>query len=124
MELLIKLILDQIEMEHHIRYFDVLSSITAERLYVLDILRKQLCYARPDDLFLCGFSVEDALKPGYDFYSKIIYPDDLPLWEDIRTAVLRYLKKIIQKNGMNLITFPVHSVCFVNILLFPDLCHK
>ncbi|MDR0749342.1 MAG: LuxR family transcriptional regulator, partial [Tannerellaceae bacterium] len=84
-------------MEHHIRGLDVFSSITAESFYVLDIQSKQFCYVKPDDLFLCGFSVEDALKSGYDFYSKIIYPDDLPLWEDIRKAVSRYLKNHKEK---------------------------
>lgn len=75
-----------------IQYFDMLSSITTESLYVLDIPQKQFCYVKPDDLFLCGFSTEEALKEGYDFYSKIVYPEDLSLWTDMRKAVLRRLK--------------------------------
>ncbi|MDR1201932.1 MAG: PAS domain-containing protein [Tannerellaceae bacterium] len=84
-------------MEHHIRYFDIISSITAESFYVLDIRKKQFCYIKPDDLFLCGHSVEDVLKSGYDFYSKIIYPDDLSLWSDMDKAIWRYLKNDEEK---------------------------
>lgn len=73
-------------------YFNQLSSITTESLYVLDIVQRQFCYVKPDDLFLCGFSVEDAMKQGYGFYAKIIYPEDLSLWTDMCKIILRYLK--------------------------------
>jgi DNA-binding CsgD family transcriptional regulator len=75
-----------------VRYFDMFSSIATESFYVLDVSQKQFCYIKPDDLFLCGFSVEEALREGYDFYSRIVYPRDLALWTDMRKAVLRYLK--------------------------------
>jgi DNA-binding CsgD family transcriptional regulator len=90
------------EMEHHIQDIqdiDVFSSITAESFYVLDTQRKQFCYIKPDDLFLCGFPVEDALRLGYDFYSKIIYPEDLPLWYDMSKVVWRYLKDNEEKRN-------------------------
>ncbi|MDR0699315.1 MAG: hypothetical protein LBG28_08910 [Tannerella sp.] len=49
------------------------------------------------DLFLCGFSTKDAQRLGYDFYSKIVYPDDLSLWMDMRKAVLQYLEDFKEK---------------------------
>jgi hypothetical protein len=75
-----------------IGYFDLFSSITTESIYVLDIPRKQFVYIKPDDLFLCGYPVEDALREGFEFYSKIVYPEDLSLWVNICKAILRYLK--------------------------------
>jgi DNA-binding CsgD family transcriptional regulator len=84
-------------MKHHIRYFDIISSIAAESFYVLDIRKKQFCYVKPDGLFLCGYSVEDALKSGYDFYSKIIYPEDLSLCDDMGKVIWRYLKNDEEK---------------------------
>lgn len=77
--------------------FDILSSLTSESFYVLDIPQKQFCYVKADDLFLCGFSVDDALRDGYKFYSKIIYPDDLLLWTNMRNVVLLYLKNFEKK---------------------------
>jgi hypothetical protein len=45
-----------------IRDFDMFSSIITGCVCMLDIPRKQFCYVKPDGLFLCGYSVEDALK--------------------------------------------------------------
>jgi hypothetical protein len=71
-----------------IRYFDLFSSITIGSLYVPDIPRKQFCCVKPDNLFFCGYSAEDALGQGYDFYSKIIHPGDLSLWTAIYEIVI------------------------------------
>lgn len=75
----------------------LLSSITTESLYVIDIPQRQFCYISPDDLFLCGFSVEEAMEQGYDFYSKIIYPEDLPVWTEILNVVCQYLRNYKEK---------------------------
>lgn len=80
-----------------LQYFDIFSSIVTESLYVLDIQQKQFCYVKPDGLFLCGFSAEEALKEGYNFYPKIIYSEDLPVWTKMYKAVLRYLKDWAEK---------------------------
>ncbi|WP_348724377.1 helix-turn-helix transcriptional regulator [Parabacteroides goldsteinii] len=74
------------------QYFGQLSTIAPESFYVLDVLQRKICYVKSDDLFLCGFSTEDVLRLGYDFYPKIIYSDDLPLWMDMREHILQYLK--------------------------------
>ncbi|MDR2919140.1 MAG: LuxR C-terminal-related transcriptional regulator [Tannerella sp.] len=81
------------------RYLDIFSHIAIESFYVLDIQQKQFCHIKPDDLFLCGFSIDDALKEGYGFYSKIVYPEDLSLWTDIQNAILRYLKDFNEKQS-------------------------
>lgn len=78
----------------HIQYFEQISSITTENFYVLDVMQKKICYIKSDDLFLCGFSTNDVLRLGYDFYAEVIYSDDLPLWINIYELVLGYLKDI------------------------------
>jgi hypothetical protein len=82
-----------------VRHSDIFSSVAAKSLYVLDIPQEQFCYVKSDGLFLCGFSAEEALREGYDFYSKIVYPEDLSLWTDMRKAVLRYLKDFEGEQG-------------------------
>jgi len=69
---------------------DLFSPIITESIYVIDVAKNRLDWVQPNDLFLCGYSVEDALHLGYDFYKKVIHPDDLPLWERMRKVVLRY----------------------------------
>jgi len=80
-----------------IRYIDMISSIITECIYVIDVAANRFCYVSSNDLFLCGYSVEDALKSGNDFYKKIVYPDDLQLWEKMYKAVLSYLKDHYEK---------------------------
>jgi DNA-binding CsgD family transcriptional regulator len=80
-----------------VQCFDIFSSISTESFYVLDVPQKQFSYVKPDDFFLCGFSVEDALRKGYDFYQKIVYPEDLSLWIAMHEAVLQYLKDFEKK---------------------------
>ena len=74
------------------QHLDMLASIATECFYVVDIKYQQFCYIQPNELFLCGYSAEDALKLGYDFYLKIVYPGDLSLWAKMHKAVLQYMK--------------------------------
>jgi DNA-binding NarL/FixJ family response regulator len=75
-----------------IECFEAFSAVTTGGLYVLNIPQMQFCCIKPDDFFLCGFSVGEALKLGNSFYSKIVYPEDLPLWKNMLKSVLHYLK--------------------------------
>ena len=74
-----------------IRYLDLFATISTECFYMVDVRKQQICFVRPDDFFLCGYTVEDALNQADDFYRKIIYSGDFSLWTIIRNAVLRYL---------------------------------
>jgi DNA-binding NarL/FixJ family response regulator len=80
-----------------VRYFETLSSLTAESIYVFDIQDKQFCYIKPCNLFLCGYSVEEALELGEDFFAKILYTKDLKVWTNIHEIVLQYLKNYKEK---------------------------
>jgi DNA-binding CsgD family transcriptional regulator len=80
-----------------VQYLDMISSPAVESIYMLDLSRKQFCYVKSGGLFLCGCSVEDAVGQGYDFYSKIVHPDDLYEWTVMRKAVLRYLNNYEEK---------------------------
>lgn len=82
-----------------IRCFDLFTSISTGAFYVLDVHQKQFCHIKSDDLFLCGFSVEEAFKLGYNFYSKIIYAEDLSLWKDIYKSILHYFNNRIEKRN-------------------------
>ena len=74
-----------------IQYCKLFSSIITDSFYVLDIVQKQFCYIKPDNLFLCDHSVEEAMRLGHDFYTQIIHPNDLPLWTNILKIIPQYL---------------------------------
>lgn len=77
-----------------IQYCQVFSSLITDSFYVFDVVQKQFCYIKPHDLFLCGHSVEEAMMLGYDFYSQIIYPEDLSLWKSMLEIIMKYLTEI------------------------------
>ncbi|MDR2916174.1 MAG: LuxR C-terminal-related transcriptional regulator [Tannerella sp.] len=85
-------VLSDEQKELFVQNLHLLDSVSTECLCVLDVPQKQFVYVKLDPLFLCDFSVEDALRDGYDFYAKIVYSEDLSLWTDMYKAVIRYLK--------------------------------
>lgn len=75
------------------------SSMFTGSFYILDIQLRQFYYVKPDDLFLCGFSAEDVFRMGYEFYSKIIHPEDLRLCMDMHQTVIQHLKDSKETQG-------------------------
>ena len=66
---------------------------------MVDVQQQRFCYVRPNASFLCDYAAEEALNLGYDFYTKIVHPDDLPKWGKMHKAVLRYLDDKTEKQG-------------------------
>ena len=64
-----------------IQYCKGISSLIPDSFYVLDIVHKQFIHIKPDNLFLCGHSVKEAMELGYDFFSRVIHPEDWLLWK-------------------------------------------
>jgi hypothetical protein len=44
-----------------VQHLESLYDIATESFYIVDLRQKQFCYIKPDDLFLCGSSEEEAL---------------------------------------------------------------
>lgn len=80
-----------------IQDFELISSVYPGDCYVVDIVNEQFCHIKSDGLFLCGFSVEEALQRGIDFYTRIVYPEDLSIWANIRKTILLYLRTSDEK---------------------------
>jgi len=80
-----------------VRFLDMTASITTESLYVINLEHRQFCYISPNASFLCGHSIEEALKLGYNLYPKIIYPKDLELAKKIYSVLLQHLNHIKDK---------------------------
>lgn len=90
------------------RFVNLFSFITIDCFYVLDIQQKQFHYVSSDNHFLCGYPVKDAFKEGYDFYAKIVYPKDLPLWItmwDVMLQQTNHMEMRCDKTGYFSCTF-------------------
>jgi DNA-binding CsgD family transcriptional regulator len=84
-------------------YIECLASMSVESVYVIDFEKKCFNFVSNHSLFLCGHSQQEALRMGYDFYSDIIFPADLPRFIKIHRAILNRL--LIADNDVYKINF-------------------
>ncbi len=75
-----------------VQCLQLIASIATESIYLLDIKQKKFCYIKPDNLFLCGYTAEEAMSQGFDFYKRIIHPEDNMLSTEMGKAIMQYLK--------------------------------
>ena len=71
-----------------LEYADI-SGMMSEALIVLDFQKRNFLHVSPHNLFLCGYISEKVKEEGYEFFSTLFHPDDLPLWKEIHVAILK-----------------------------------
>ncbi len=62
-----------------------MSDIMSHNSYIIDYYKKEFYFISRNSIFLCGYSEEEVMNWGYEFYGKIISPDDLSKLEEINT---------------------------------------
>ena len=93
---------------NHIPFgLEEIAAMSIEAVYVIDFLKREFLYVANSDLFLCGHSVEEAMLLGYDFYSKITHPADLPLLAEMHHAILLRLCSMTDSGNLNYFSFSV-----------------
>jgi DNA-binding NarL/FixJ family response regulator len=80
---------------------DDFSSMCVEAMYVLDF--KNQCFHSVSDhnLFLCGYSKDEVMHLGYDFYSEIVHHEDLPRLIEMHQEILNCLYNPDNMNNIN-----------------------
>jgi DNA-binding CsgD family transcriptional regulator len=68
-----------------------ISAIDDGSIYMIDLQRQCISFVSNHNLFLSGYSSTDVLRMDFDFFPKVIYPTDLPLFICIQRTVLEYL---------------------------------
>ncbi len=85
---------EYVEAEQQVKTLDTFAYLINQSFYVADFYKENFFYVSPNPLFLCGYSPHDAISLGYEFYGKIIHPDDLPMVIHIHKTVLEYFHKL------------------------------
>lgn len=80
--------------------FEQFASMIPGSVYVLDVTQRRICYVKADELFLCSFSIEEAMKLTHDFYARIICAEDLSLWTEVYKQMLQYLQEHEEEQEM------------------------
>jgi DNA-binding CsgD family transcriptional regulator len=80
-----------------INYLDVVKSfakITYQSVYVIDYEKMKFEFVSNNPLFLCGYSPEEVLEMGYEFYFHHVPKEDLELLGFINNAGFDFYDKL------------------------------
>jgi DNA-binding CsgD family transcriptional regulator/PAS domain-containing protein len=64
-------------MKQYIMALQSVSKLINLGFYIIDYHKQQFTYVSDDPLFLSGYDQDEILKLGYEFFSKVVPPDDL-----------------------------------------------
>jgi len=71
--------------------FTDISDMMSEALIMLDFQKRNFLYVSSHYLFLGGYTPEMVKREGYEFFKRMLHPEDLPLWRDIHVILLKSL---------------------------------
>jgi hypothetical protein len=64
------------EQEYDVFPIERVASLVTESIFVIDIGQRCFRFVGGHDLFLGGYSSDEIKQSGYDFFRRIIHPDD------------------------------------------------
>lgn len=85
---------DHLQQANYLESIKSFARLTYESIYVIDYEKMSFEYVSDNPLFLCGYSSEEVLKMGYDFYFKNVPEEELKLLEQINEAGFDFFEKL------------------------------
>lgn len=67
------------KVKYYVEALQALTKLYDLSFYIVDYYKKSFHYVSPNPLFLSGYSQEEVLNLGFDFYPLCVPPDDLEL---------------------------------------------
>jgi len=83
------------------------ASMSMEAVYMIDFLNRSFLFVSNRDFFLNGYTVEEVMKLGFNFFQKVIYSEDMPLLEHIHAAILQRICSIENSDKINYFSFAI-----------------
>lgn len=80
--------------ERYLNALKAISKLCDLSYYIIDYYRKNFFYVSPNPLFLSGYSQEEVLILGYDFYGECVPPEDLLLLFELNEAGFRFFYEL------------------------------
>ncbi len=82
------------KIENYLEALQAISKLCDLSYYIIDYYKKSFYYVSPNPLFLSGYSQEEVLKLGYDFYALCVPPDDLKLLFELNEAGFKFFYEL------------------------------
>jgi len=83
------------------------AAISMEAMYVIDFSKRGFYFVANNPLFLCGHTVEQVLSLGYNFFSKVIHPDDLLLLMEALDVIRQRMSDMNDLGALDYFSFTV-----------------
>lgn len=91
------------KIESYLKSLQAISKLCDLSYYIIDYYKKSFYYVSPNPLFLSGYTQEEVLKLGYDFYGLCVPPDDLALLFDLNIAGFNFFYLLPKERRENAI---------------------
>ncbi|WP_316820335.1 helix-turn-helix transcriptional regulator [Pedobacter gandavensis] len=85
---------DRLQNYDYLAAVESLARLTYESVYVIDYEKMSFEYVSENPLFLCGYSPQEVLEMGYEFYFKNVPEEDLKLLTLINDAGFGFFEKL------------------------------
>jgi len=113
--------------ERYLNALKAISKLCDLSYYIIDYYRKNFFYVSPNPLFLSGYSQEEVLKLGYDFYRECVSDEDLLLLFDLNEAGFKFFYELpVERREHATISYDFvlknvfnHSLVMINHKLAP-----
>ncbi len=80
--------------EGYLNALKAISKLCDLSYYIIDYYRKSFFYVSSNPLFLSGYSQEEVLKLGYDFYGESVPQEDLLLLFELNEAGFKFFYEL------------------------------
>jgi len=64
-------------------FCNALSLMNNQSIYVLDYSKQEFFHVSPHPLFLCGYTVNEVLEMGFDYYEKVVAPENVEMMLEV-----------------------------------------
>ncbi len=79
---------------HYLHALQAISKVCNLSYYIVDYYRKSFYYVSPNPLFLSGYTQEEVLKLGFDFYPLCVPNEDLEILFKLNEAGFDFFYKL------------------------------
>lgn len=102
---------DHLQQQNYLEVVKSFARLTYESVYIIDYEKMGFEYVSENPLFLCGYSSEEVLEMGYEFYFKNVPEKDLELLNLINEAGFDFFAKLPSEERKEYtITYDFHLV--------------
>lgn len=102
---------DYLQDQEYLEAVKSFARLTYESIYVIDYEKMTFEYVSDNPLFLCGYTPEEVLHLGYEFYFRNVPEPDLELLNRINQAGFDFFEKLCdEEKKQYTITYDFHLI--------------